>query len=122
MIQYDAATGKILSELTFKDGSPFNGLYYSRESDGYTVKYPPEEYINGEKKSEIEERKRLEAEEEQRKKIEQEEAAQRKKISEESQNAIQDCIKRLENDENFSAYAIDVLELQCQQEQNGGEQ
>lgn len=122
VIQYDTETGKILSELTFKDGSPFNGLYYSRESDGYTVKYPPEEYINGEKKSEIEERKRLEAEEEQRKKIEQEEAAQRKKISEESQNAIQDCIKRLENDENFSAYAIDVLELQCQQEQNGGGQ
>lgn len=119
VIQYDAVTGKILSEITYKDGSPFNGLYYSRELDGYSVKYPPTEYINGETKSQIEERKRLIAEEEERKKIEQEEEAQRKKVEEETQNAMQDCINKLENDENFSGYAMDVLELQCQQELNG---
>lgn len=118
LIQYDPETGKILSEITYKDGSPFNGLYYSRGPNG-SVKYPPEEYINGERKSEIEERKRLEAEEEEKKKIEQEEEAQSKKVEEESQNAMRDCIKRLENDENFSGYAMDVLELECQQELNG---
>lgn len=108
VIQYDVETGKILSELTFKDGSPYNGLYYRREPDGRSIKNPPEEYINGETKSQIEARKRIEEAE-----------AQRKKLEEESQIVIQACIERLKNDENYASYDIDVLESECQQELNG---
>ena len=107
-IQYDVETGKILSELTFKDGSPYNGLYYRREPDGRSIKNPPEEYINGETKSQIEARKRIEEAE-----------AQRKKLEEESQIVIEACIERLKNDENYASYDIDVLESECQQELNG---